>query len=148
MTGANRTGKLIGIARRERPSKPMETIDEVAIQPTGLEGERPRKEGHQVTILSREAWEAATNELAAELPWTTRRANLLVEGLSLTDALGARLRIGDVLLEVTEETKPCQLMDRFHAGLRAALTPGWRGGATCRVVSGGELRVGDAAGFE
>ena len=35
-------------------------------------------------------------------------------------------------------------MDLQRQGLRAALTPDWRGGRTARVIEGGRLRVGDA----
>ena len=143
--------ELIGIARKSASRAPMEEISSAQVtRAGGLEGIYrggvPRK--RQVTVLSRESWDAACSEHGSALPWTTRRANLLVEGLALADTLGYRLRIGDVLLEVTEETAPCQLMDRFHQGLRAALTPEWRGGVTCRVLSGGRVRLGDAAGFE
>ena len=115
----------------------------------GIDGNVHRGGRRQVTLISWEAWEDVARDLDVDVDPVTRRANLLVEGLPpLADTLGARLRIGEVLLEVTEETAPCRLMDRFHQGLRAALTPDWRGGVTCRVVSGGRLRLGDAAGFE
>jgi MOSC domain-containing protein YiiM len=56
---------------------------------------------------------------------------------------GAKLVIGDLVLEVTQETQPCHLMDEAHFGLRAALKPDWRGGVCCRVVEGGTIRIGD-----
>ena len=76
-------------------------------------------------------------------PWTFRRANLLVAGIALPREPGARLRIGDAVLEVTGECDPCQVMDRQRPGLRAALEPDWRGGVTCRVLMGASLRLGD-----
>jgi MOSC domain-containing protein YiiM len=66
-----------------------------------------------------------------------------VERLSFPHAAGWQLLIGEVALEVTEETKPCALMERAHAGLRRAMTPDWRGGVCCRVISGGTIAVGD-----
>ena len=80
-----------------------------------------------------------------EVLWTARRANLLVEGLDLLEATGAQLRVGGAVLEVTGETKPCGRMDQEAAGLRNTLVPGWRGGVTCRVLTGGLIRVGDDA---
>jgi len=95
-----------------------------------------------VTVLFREGWEGACRDLGVKLPWTTRRANLLVEGVPVPRE-GARLSVGDMVLEVTDETKPCQVMEAACTGLRQALTPEWRGGVTCRVVRGGTIRVGD-----
>ncbi|MEI9900405.1 MAG: MOSC domain-containing protein [Hyphomicrobium sp.] len=105
--------------------------------------------GGAVTILAREDWEAALSELAAsgtpvgDLDWTARRANLLVEGVRLPRAIGATLRIGPVLLEVTYPTTPCARMDEARDGLRKALHPEWRGGVTCLVLEGGHIAIGD-----
>ena len=101
------------------------------------------KGNRQVTVLAKETWDLACDEVGASPAWTARRANLLVEGLALPTVAGARLRIGSVELLVTGETEPCSRMDDVAAGLRAALTPDWRGGVTCRVLSGGEIAIGD-----
>jgi MOSC domain-containing protein YiiM len=108
---------------------------------------RGARSGRQVTVLFRESWEAACRALGVELPWTTRRANLLVEGAAVPRE-GRHLVIGSVVLEVTQETQPCQLMEAAQPGLRAALTPEWRGGVCCRVIKGGAIRVGDGVEVE
>lgn len=146
MTGA--PGRLIGIARRPRSRAPMEQIDSGLVTvASGLDGDSkgakfPRR---QITILAREDWEAATAALdpPAVLAWTTRRANLYVEGVRLPRRTGVHLWIGPVELEVTAQTFPCRQMERAHAGLLKALGPDWRGGVTCRVVAGGPLALGD-----
>ena len=71
------------------------------------------------------------------LPWTTRRANLLVAGVRLPRASGGILQIGSVRLEVTAQTYPCARMEDARPGLLKALAREWRGGVTCRVVEGG-----------
>ena len=71
-----------------------------------------------------------------------------MEGLERPQAVGARLTIGELVLEVTQETRPCSLMEQAHAGLKAAMTPAWRGGVCCRVVSGGTVRLGDLVSIE
>ena len=115
----------------------------------GIEGDYGGQPGkRQVTVLSREAWEEACVQAKADLPWTTRRANLLVEGVDLDDSAGSRLRIGELLLEITGETTPCPKMDRAYPGLRAALAPSWRGGITCRVIEGSKIRTGDTVRME
>ena len=53
------------------------------------------------------------------------------------------MKIGNVILEITGETTPCQLMDENYPGLQKALEPNWNGGVTCRVIKGGEIKKGD-----
>lgn len=141
--------KLLGIAVRTASRAPMRTLTRARVSlERGVEDDlRGRPGERQVTVLAREAWDRACAELGAELDWTTRRANLLVEGLDLEQSRGRRIAIGTLVLEVSGETDPCQRMDEQRDGLRAALTPEWRGGASCRVLSPGEISVGDAAGF-
>ena len=140
-------GKVVGIARRARAQAPMESLEVVAVTAdSGVDGDhRGQLRNRQVTVLSQESWNAACADLGRQLPWTTRRANILVQGLQLQETIGKTIRIGSLVLEITDETNPCTRMEEQSAGLRAALTAQWRGGVTCRVASGGTIRVGDAA---
>jgi MOSC domain-containing protein YiiM len=139
------TGRLKAIARHAVRGGPMETVETAAVSvEEGVEGNVRTSRLRKVSVMAAEAWEAACAELGADLPWTLRRANLLVEGLDLPREPGARLRVGGVVLEVTQETDPCAVMDAQHPGLKAALTPDWRGGVSCRVIEGGQVTVGDA----
>ena len=62
---------------------------------------------------------------------------------------GAVIAIGeDVRLEITVECDPCSRMEEIAAGLKAALTPDWRGGALARVLRGGDIAVGDEIRIE
>lgn len=140
-------GRLIGIARKAKPRAGMETLDRAAVTiAAGVEGDcRGVQKVRQVTVLFAEDWHAACAELFADLPWTTRRANFYVENFAHAaeaKRLGARLKIGDVLLEVTEETDPCGRMEEQAPGLKAALTPNWRGGICCKVLSNGQVEIG------
>jgi MOSC domain-containing protein YiiM len=138
-------GLLRGIAIRPAKRAPLLTHSASLIHAkAGLESDFGRRAGRsQVTILSEEAWRAACEEVGAVLPWTMRRANLLVAGIPLLPLAGSRIAIGEVILEVTMETDPCKRMDEAHAGLRRALTPAARGGVRCRVIAGGRIAVGD-----
>ena len=103
--------------------------------------------------LSVEAWARALEDLTdlagpVPLPWTVRRANLLLEGVRLPRGKGGLVRVGPVLLEVTAQTYPCARMDQAHPGLLKALGPDWRGGVTTRVVQGGSITVGDLVTVE
>lgn len=143
-------GELLGIAIRSKSRAPMEELDsrEVSSE-AGLAGDfRGRAKGRNVTVLSREGWEAACADLGERLPWTTRRANLLVEGVDLAHSAGRQLRVGAVLLEITDECAPCQRMEDARSGLRAVLGRDWRAGVVCSVVEGGKLRVGDSVALE
>lgn len=139
------TGRLIGIARKEKPYAVPETLREVRISvEAGLDGDcRGRVHDRQVTVLAREDWEAACKKLGRELPWTVRRANLYVDGLDLPQRPGALIKIGGLVLEVRGKTDPCSRMEQQAEGLRAALTPDWRGGVHCVVRAAGEIKLGD-----
>ena len=82
------------------------------------------------------------------MKWTLRRANLLIKELRLPRVSGAVLRIGAVRLEVTAQTYPCRRMTDVHPGLMKALAKDWRGGVSCRVITGGTVRIGDIAAVE
>lgn len=137
--------QLLGIARRAQKRAVMETLDRVEVTVgAGVEGDFRGKPGkRQVTLMSREAWQATCDDLGEDLPWTTRRANLLVEGLALDDTAGKQIKIGDLILEITRETDPCERMDVARQGLLSAMIKDWRGGVCCRVISSGKITVGD-----
>jgi MOSC domain-containing protein YiiM len=110
----------------------------------GLVGNANQGGRRQVTLIEEEVWAALMSELGGRLPTSTRRANLVVRGLPLRDSRDRELRIGDCLLRVKGETKPCERMDEALPGLRALMFPDWRGGAFVEVVAGGTIRIGDA----
>lgn len=85
-----------------------------------------------------------SSEVLAELdlrPGSVKE-NVVVEGLDVM-ALppGERLKMGGALVEVTIPCEPCIQMDRLRPGLRTALRN--RRGMFVRVISPGEIRVGD-----
>jgi len=136
--------RLLGIAIKPQRLQPMQLLDvgELSVE-AGLAGDSRGQPGpRQVTVLSQAAWRAACDELEVSLPWSERRANLLVEDLPLDQSIGGQIRIGDAVLEITGETDPCSRMVAVHPGLRQALSPDWRGGVCCRVLRGGTLALG------
>ncbi len=144
-------GVIAGLARHARPRASMEVLDRVTITPElGVEGDckgrfKPGgRNRRQVTLMERADWDAATASVGADLPWSARRANILVDGLDLPQLPGTVLRIGDVRLMVMVECAPCDRMDALAPGLQAALSVDWRGGVCTRVLSGGKIAIGDA----
>ncbi len=98
----------------------------------------------QISLLEGDSWRAAQAESGCLADWFHSRRNLLVEGLRLPREPGARITIGaSLVLEVTCECDPCERMDALHEGLRAALTPDWRGGVLTRVLTDGHIAVDD-----
>lgn len=140
------TGTVAAIATHPTPGAPMVEHEAAELRPgVGVVGDVPgRSPAREVTVVDRDAWQSACAELGQEVPWTARRANLLVTGLDLHATTGCELRIGSVRLRITGETQPCGVMDRQRSGLRRALEPDWRAGATCAVVAGGTVAVGNA----
>jgi len=139
------SGRLVGIARKCEIGAEPEGLPHAYISTeAGIDGDFRGKtaQARKVTVIARESWAAACKELGRDLPWTTRRANLCVEGFELPRAVGARFSVGDVVLEVIEETAPCSRMERAAAGLRAALKPDWRGGVCCSVITPGDVSIG------
>jgi MOSC domain-containing protein YiiM len=137
---------LTGIAYRKAQKAPMTEIDsvEITLEAGVLPDTRGKPGKRQVTLLSRQSWQDVCSELGVELPWTFRRANLLVDGLRFSAAdVGRIIRIGEAELQVMIETDPCPRMDAQHEGLTKALLPDWRAGVCCRVLKGGSVRVGD-----
>jgi MOSC domain-containing protein YiiM len=141
------TGHLIGIAHRAARLQPMQEIQSGKVTiAAGLEGDHKglKFPNRQITVLAVEAWRDAVRDAGEpDLPWTARRANMLVQGVYLPRAAGGVLRVGEVLLEVTGQTVPCKRMDDALPGLRKALHPDWRGGITCRVLQGGQVTLVD-----
>ena len=152
-------GRLEGIARHKVSRGPMEVLDRALVTPDkGLEGDcrgaaPPGKKGNrQITVIEAESWAAAMSELGAAadgLVWSDRRANLLVSGVRLPREAGKVIAIGKGLrIEVRCECDPCSRMDALCEGLRTALTSDWRGGICGRVISEGEIALGDEVRIE
>ncbi|HRK34851.1 MAG TPA: MOSC domain-containing protein [Candidatus Hydrogenedentes bacterium] len=137
-------GRVAAIAVRTEKLGPMREIEVAnAALGGGIDGDIPVKITRGITLISREQWEQAMGELGADLPWHTRRANVLVEGLPLQNLVGRVVRVGGVQIHIHGETEPCGLMDRLYDGLQFALKPEMRGGVHGEVIQAGAFSVGD-----
>ena len=121
----------------------MDAKDEATLVPEqGMVGSVGRSKRRQVTLLSVEAWHAATTELGHDVDPALRRANLLVSGVELANTR-SHLLVGTCRLAIGGELTPCERMDEAAAGLQARLISDWRGGVFAQVLEGGTVRVGD-----
>jgi MOSC domain-containing protein YiiM len=103
----------------------------------------------QVTLIEREVWERYMAALGAALDPSTRRANLMVEGLPLANSRGRVLRVGDRgRIRILGETKPCEQMEEALPGLRQTMYENWGGGAFGEVLEDGTIAVGDVVAWE
>jgi len=142
-------GVLEAIWLKRAHRGPMDAKSSAILVPgKGLEGSVGRSSRRQVTIIEREVWDALMRETGSDAPPSTRRANLMVSGIRLADTRKRVLRVGNTRLEIAGETKPCERMEEAVPGLRAAMYASWGGGAFAKVLSGGEVRVGDEVDWE
>ncbi len=138
------TARVVGIALKQAHRGPMEEVGSLEVTEKGLQGNASASGLRRVTLISKEQWDETMAELGADLPWHTRRANVLIEGLRAPDLMGKSITVGDIEIRVNGETEPCGRMDELCPGLRKALEPDCRGGVYGSVVKGGEIRVGDS----
>jgi MOSC domain-containing protein YiiM len=149
-------GKLLAIAIARQAKGTMENVQAIeAVAGEGLLGDRygagigaaqfqgRRKPENEVTLIAREAIEAANDEYNYTIAHLDTRRNLLTEGVPLNDLVGKTFRVGPVLLKGLELCEPCGYLEkRTFAGIKAALKH--RGGLRCCVLEGGLIRAGDS----
>ena len=132
-----------------KPAKGEQMVSHESIEcitGEGLQGCVGGKTDHrQVTILSLAAWNEAQHEIGEQMDPIHRRANLLVDDIDFENSKEKILVIGDLTIELTGETKPCAQMEQLHEGLRNAMKPKWRGGATGKVLNSCTIKIGDSA---
>ena len=139
--------KLKAIAIRPDADSEMEEVDSVEITTEhGLKGDSRGKPGRrQISIQSDESWTGICKKLKKDLPWTDRRANILVEGLEFNEEhIGKLLKIGNVALVVCMEIGQLSQESDAIDGLTDELLGDFRGGICCKVVTPGTITVGDA----
>src|SRR6478736_4212582 len=103
------TCKLLGIAIPQQAKGPMENVASIeAVAGEGLRGDRygagigaaqfkgRRKPENEVTLIAREAIEAANSEFNYTIDHLDTRRNLLTAGVPLNELVGKAFRIGEV----------------------------------------------------
>ena len=138
-------GRLEAIWLKRAHRGRMDEVPEATlVKGKGLSGDVTTSRRRQVTVISREVWDALMQELGANASPVGRRANLMVSGVELAETRGQILTIGGLRLSIGGELTPCERMDEYLPGLRAAMKPEWRGGVFAQVLDDGVITVGDA----
>lgn len=139
-------GEVVAIWLKRFKGGPMDPVAEaLAVEGRGLENNANQGGRRQVTIIDEDRWREAQQEVGVDVDPRARRANVMLRGIDLEKTNGQLLRIGDCVVRIYGETRPCEKMDDAQPGLRNALKPHWRAGANGEVVAGGTIRVGDPA---
>jgi MOSC domain-containing protein YiiM len=119
----------------------MQELDSVrAVENSGFEGcahARPGGGKRQVLLVDRETLEAMG------LGPGVIRENITTRGIDVNGLdMGQKLRVGAAKLEVSAVCTPCDQLEKVRPGLRREMRG--RRGMLCRVIEGGEIRLGDS----
>ncbi len=112
----------------------------------GLAGDHYRSRtsaARQVTLIHQEHISAIAAYLDRDTisPAILRR-NVVVAGINLLALKGRRFQLGNAVLQATSECHPCSRMEEV-LGVGGYNAVRGHGGITARIVSGGEVRLGD-----
>ena len=123
---------------------PMDPVDQtVLIEGQGMEDSANLGSHRQVTVIALERWLEMMAELEADVDPSARRADLMVSGVDFERSRGRLLKVGECVIRVGGEVRPCERMDQAFRGLRGVMTPRWGGGVWGDVLRGGPIAVGD-----
>lgn len=97
-----------------------------------------------VSLIAAEAIDAANQEFGTNFDFADTRRNILVQGIEdLRDLIGVVFTIGGAAMLGIEACDPCDRPSKLSRkpGFNQAFQK--RGGLRARVISGGEVKVGD-----
>ena len=147
------TGVVHSVCVREGGGVPKFPLSECRLRAAGIEGDKPRSPRRAVIIYSLERIEGLREEGHPVAAPGSLGENIIVEGLDWASlVVGLRLRLGEVLLELTGPTAPChviedQFSDRDSSRVEEARFPGWSRWCAA-VLEEGIVSPGDAVSFE
>jgi MOSC domain-containing protein YiiM len=147
------SGRVESIQIAESAGAPMRSVEAAhAVPGRGLEGDRyfsktgtySRRDGadREITLVEAEALESLERDYGIALPPAETRRNVATRGVALNHLVGARFRVGDVILLGLRLCEPCGYLEKTAGRpIRAGLVH--RGGLRAQILTEGWLRVGD-----
>lgn len=137
-------GSVVAVCTSETkgvPKKPVPAVEVTAGR--GIEGDAHAADWHrQVSLLGIESIEKM-RRLGASVSPGDFAENVTTSGIALLSLpIGARIEVGEVLLEVTQIGKECHARCAIYRQVGDCVMP--REGIFARVLRGGSIRPGDA----
>ena len=141
-------GRLEAIWIKRFKRGPMDPAEQATmVEGRGIEGNANQGGKRQVTIISKEMWTQLMEDVGGDKDPSSRRANLMVSGVDLSETRERVLAIGSVRIRIQGETRPCERMDEAQHGLKGAMQASWAGGAFGEVLDDGTINVGDTVAW-
>ena len=136
--------KVVAINISEKKGVPKKTVESGEfIAEHGLQGDAHAGNWHrQVSLLGQESIDKAAAMGAKGLSTGKFAENITTEGIELYSlAVGTRLRIGDVVMEVSQIGKECHNKCAIYHQIGDCVMP--KEGIFAKVLEGGVIRAGD-----
>jgi MOSC domain-containing protein YiiM len=141
-------GRVVWIGIRPARREPVIAVRSVIAEAgKGLAGDRHKTSTNgprQVTLIQAEHLVAIASYLGhASVDPAILRRNIVVQGINLLAMKDKRFQIGNALLEYTGECHPCSRMEE-NLGVGGYNAMRGHGGITARILSGGNIALGDS----
>jgi MOSC domain-containing protein YiiM len=138
------TGRLVAVCVSERKGKAKVPVDVAELRPDhGIVGDAHAGNWHrQISLLAIESIDKM-RKLGLDVDAGAFAENLTTEGVALPSLpVGARLQVGNTLLEITQIGKECHTRCAIYHQAGDCVMP--KEGVFARVLSGGTVRAGDS----
>lgn len=140
-----RAGRVEWIGIRPERMVPLQTVQSVSVQLTGLAGDHRQKEGARAVTLIQAEHLPVIASLAGldEVDPAILRRNIVVSGINLVALRHSKIQLGSAILKGTELCPPCSRMETAlgEGGYNAMRG---HGGICTAVIEAGEISIGDA----
>ena len=135
-------GILLSINISKERGKKKKPVEEARVTMKGIEGDAHAGDWHrQISLLGEESIEKMRRE-GVNIQYGDFAENLTVRGITLYKLeIGTRIRVGNVILEVTQIGKKCHDDCEIKKLVGKCVMP--LEGIFARVVKDGRIRVGD-----
>jgi MOSC domain-containing protein YiiM len=137
------TGKVVAVNVSERKGTRKNNIGKVKVLKNfGLEGDAHAGNWHrQVSLLAQESIDKMRSLGLVLFPGDFAE-NITTSGIDLLALdVGTKIKIGNVVLEITQKGKECHLGCEIRKLVGDCIMP--KEGVFAKVVEGGEIQVGD-----
>ena len=140
--------KVIAVCMSEKKGTVKHPVPEIQVKKQhGIIGDAHAGDWHrQISLLGNESAERM-RKVFPDVPVGAFAENILTEGITLYELpVGTKLRVGEVLLEVTQIGKECHASCAIRKQVGDCVMP--REGVFAIVLEEGKIRDGDAINIE